>query len=161
MEKENLYDKVAKILQKPYFRDLSELGFHDEKNQGEILSIVFNKPVYISNSRYEVLDKKDNNPLYYETPDDGYWELYRWDRDNIIYKEYPNGDYFKKVYDNKGNLLQHVELEHGSLFTYRYDLNLNQIYYENDGYWIVSEFGPNNKLVYREKSNGEILIELN
>ena len=156
MEKENLYDKVAKILQKPYFRDLSELGFHDEKNQGEILSIVFNKPVYISNSRYEVLDKKDNNPLYYETPDDGYWELYRWDRDNIIYKEYPNGDYFKKVYDNKGNLLQHVELEHGSLFTYRYDLNLNQIYYENDGYWIVSEFGPNNKLVYREKSNGEI-----
>ena len=155
MEKENLYSKVAKITQKPYFKDLSELGFHNKKSHEQILSIVFNKPVYITDNWNEVLDKKDNNPLYYETPD-GYWELYRWDRDNIIYKEYPNGDYFKKVYDNKGNLLQHVELENGSLFTYRYDINLNQIYYENDGYWVVSEFGPNNKLVYREQSDGEI-----
>ena len=155
MEKENLYSKVAKIIQKPYFKDLSEMGFHDKKSHDQILSIVFNKPVYITDNWNEVLDKKDNNPLYYETPD-GYWELYRWDNDNLIYKEYPNGDYYRKVYDNYGNLIEHEELDKGNLFKFRYDRNGNQIYYENDGFWIVSEFNSNNELIYREKSDGDI-----
>jgi len=155
MEKENIYSKVAKIIQKPYFKDLSEMGFHDKKSHDQILSIVFNKPVYITDNWNEVLDKKDNNPLYYETPD-GYWELYRWDNDHLTYKEYPNGDYLRKAYDNYGNLIEHEELDMGNLFLYRYDQNENQIYYENNGFWIVSEFNSDNKLVYREKSDGEI-----
>jgi hypothetical protein len=154
MEKENIYNKVAKIIQKPYFKDLSEMGFHDKKSHDQILSIVFNKPVYITGMD-EVLDKKDNNPLYYETPD-GYWELYRWDNDHLTYKEYPNGDYLRKVYDNYGNLIEHEELDMGNLSIYRYDQNENQIYYENNGFWIVSEFNSNNELIYREKSDGEI-----
>jgi hypothetical protein len=134
MEKENIYNKVAKIIQKPYFKDLSEMGFHDKKSHDQILSIVFNKPVYITDNWNEVLDKKDNNPLYYETPD-GYWELYRWDY---------------------GNLIEHEELDMGNLSIYRYDQNENQIYYENNGFWIVSEFNSNNELIYREKSDGDI-----
>jgi hypothetical protein len=155
MEKENIYSKVAKIIQKPYFKDLSEMGFHDKKSHDQILSIVFNKPVYITDNWNEVLDKKDNNPLYYETPD-GYWELYRWDNDHLTYKEYPNGDYLRKAYDNYGNLIEHEELDMGNLSIYRYDQNENQIYYENNGFWIVSEFNSNNELIYREKSDGDI-----
>ena len=155
MEKENIYSKVAKIIQKPYFKDLSEMGFHDKKSHDQILSIVFNKPVYITDNWNEVLDKKDNNPLYYETPG-GYWELYRWDNDHLTYKEYPNGDYLRKVYDNYGNLIEHEELDMGNLSIYRYDQNENQIYYENNGFWIVSEFNSNNELIYREKSDGDI-----
>jgi len=155
MEKNVLYKKISKIIQKPYFRDLVDMGVVDKKSQEKILSILFGEPVYIGSLWDEVLTIKDDSPIYYET-EDGYWEIYGWENGNLTYKEYPNGDYLKKVYDNDDNLLEHVELDDGKLNTYRYDLNGNQIYYESNGYWIVSEFNSNNKLVYREKSDGEI-----
>ena len=156
MEKNILYKKISKIIQKPYFKDLVDMGFDDKKSKETILSIFFGEPIYISSLGDEVLTMKDDLPIYYED-EDGYWEFWEFDKnDNVVYKEYPNGDYLKKVYDDDSNLLEHVTLENGKLFKYRYDQNGNQIYYENDGYWVVSEFGIDNKLVYREKSNGEL-----
>ncbi len=155
MEKNALYKKISNIIQKPFFIDLTNMGFTDKKTQEKILSIFFGEPVYIGSLGDEVLTMKDDSPIYYED-EDGYWEIWVWDNDNVVYKEYPNGDYLKKVYYDNGNVLEHVALENGKLFKYRYDQNGNQIYYENDGYWIVSEFNSNNKLVYREKSDGEV-----
>jgi len=156
MRKEELYKIVAKIIQKPYFNDLSEMGFHDKKSHGQILSIVFGEPVYVGDHWDEVLRKKDNNPLYYETPY-GHWEIYRWDKSgNNIYKEYSNGDYIKNIYNKYNNLISHEYFQDGSLYLYRYDDNGNQIYYENNGFWVESEFDSDNNLIYRENSNGEI-----
>jgi hypothetical protein len=155
MEKNNLYNKVAKIIQKPYFKDLSDMGFHDKKSHAQILSIVFGEPVYINDHWDEVLRKKDHKPLYYETPEE-YWEIYNWDKlGNNIYKEYSNGGYIKFIYNNN-DLIGYEEFTDGNLFLYRYDDNGNQIYYENNGFWIVSEFDSDNNLIYQEKSNGEI-----
>jgi hypothetical protein len=155
MEKENLYIKVAKIIQKPYFKDLSEMGFRDKKSHGKILSIVFGEPVFISDDWDQVLVKKDDNPLYFETPD-GHWELYRWDNGNLTYREYPNGDYVKKVYNNHEQVISYEQLSDGKLFLYRYDEDGNQIYYEHNDFWIVSEFNSDNELIYREKSDGNV-----
>lgn len=156
MGKEELYNRVAKIIQKPYFNDLSEMGFHDKKSHGQILSIVFGEPVYVGNHWDEVLRKKDNKSLYYETPE-GYWEIYRWDKSgNNIYKGYSNGDYIKTTYNKYNKIISHEHLQDGRLSLYRYDDNGNQIYYENNGFWIVSEFDSMGKLIYQEKSNGEI-----
>ena len=155
MEKNNLYNKVAKIVQKPYFKDLSDMGFHDKKSHTQILSIVFGEPVYINDHWDEVLRKKDHKPLYYETPEE-YWEIYRWDNlKNNIYIGYSNGNYLKSNYDNN-KLIGVEEFTDGNLFLYRYDDNGNQIYYENNGFWVVSEFDSDNNLIHQEKSNGEI-----
>lgn len=155
MEKNALYKKISNIIQEPFFIDLTNMGFTDKKTQEKIFSFFFGEPVYIGSFWDEVLRVKDNKPLYYET-EDGYWETYRWDQfGNNIYKGYKNGDYLKSIY-NKNKLIANEEFTDGQLFIYRYDDNGNQIYYENNGFWIVSEYDSDNNLIYREKSNGEI-----
>ena len=78
-------------------------------------------------------------------------------RDNIIYHENSDGDWFKKEYDDRGN---NIYYEDSDGFSYRseYDKDGNEIYIENsDGYWVKKEYDERGKLIYREDSNGDII----
>ena len=100
-------NKVLNILEKPYFRSLSNMGIDDTETQTDILSIEFNEPIKIKVNPFVKINKniydKYGKLLYFEN-DFGYWEKREYDSEgNRIYLETSYGYWTKREYDSKGN----------------------------------------------------------
>jgi YD repeat-containing protein len=78
-------------------------------------------------------------------------------KDNLIYYEYSNGDWYKYERDEKGNLI-YYESSNGDWSRYEYDKQGNLIYRENSiGYWERYEYDEKGNELYYENSYGTII----
>ena len=142
-----------------YFRVLR----HFDLSYGEIdyiLSGVFGEPVTSSvgrfNRTFRIYNKKDYE-IYYEDSD-GVWYRKEYDENgNLIYSINHMGVSIKRKYDDRGNLIYEEENSNSHWIKRKYDVNRNEIYYE-DSYgdlkkWEYDEDG--NLISFEDSRTGE------
>ena len=129
---ERYINYIVNDIQPPYFKNMeNEYGLRSDEYP-LILSKVFDQPV-----------KVDGSYIYDSN-------------NNIIYQEYSDGGWYKQEYDINGNRIYH-ENSNGYWERKEYNQNSKLIYQEySDGFWSKYEYDQNGNEVYYEDSNGFI-----
>jgi len=138
--KEDVIEKISKSLEKPYFKDLKDMGI-PENLWDDIFSNMYDREI-------SILTKNDGNLK----------EVY-FDKEKVLYLEYIDDHHWvESKYDKYGNIV-YAESSEGLWEKYTYDFsNGIRIYREDsDGYWEIKEFDDEGNLIYNENSRG-ILI---
>jgi YD repeat-containing protein len=116
----------------PYFKILKHFDLSEEE-LNYVLSVIFGEPVTSIvrgfNMTFRIYNKK-NYEIYWEDSD-GYWWKREYDENgNLLYEENSYGYWTKYEYDDRGNLIYEKDSD-GFWYRKEYDKNGNLIYYEN------------------------------
>jgi|688.fasta_scaffold543087_3 hypothetical protein len=100
-------DKVVKILEKPYFKELGYYGITGKVEIKYVLCGIYKREVsFFNKSIYE----NGNIKLYYETDYSSYWENYDYDvNGNQTYFESSRGYWRKIIYDQDNYLISYMD----------------------------------------------------
>jgi|688.fasta_scaffold231845_2 hypothetical protein len=114
-------DKVSKIIEKPYFKELEYYGVIDNEEIEYVLKGVYGYDIRISLIGYTGVKNIYNS------------------RDKRIYQEYSSGQWVRREYDEVGNNI-YYEGSNGYWKKFEYDEFGNNIYYEGS-----------NKIIYKNE----------
>ena len=135
MEKENLNNKVTKVIQKPYFKDLKNLGI-PENLWEDIFSNLFNQKVIVDTINYVGYSVEDKNSeiIYFEN-NNGTWQIYERDEyGNILYYYNSKGEWGRREYDEYGNQIYFIN-DRGQVIDKRPKNNINESTEDKNSYY--------------------------
>lgn len=109
-KEDKFYEKISKIIDKPYIKDLESMGIYDEDSHKKILSYTFNDNVDIlyekdHTGNYDIIiNDSKGREIYFEGYGTNFWEKRERDSNgNILYYENSEGSWIKIEYDSEGN----------------------------------------------------------